>query len=107
MPTIPASDATLPRMASAMARTSCSGSGNGAGMSGMVEVALQDDLGGDGVDAVAALAFADAAFGFHRGEGLVHEHHGLAVARGESPAELRGELRHLVHRTVRVLRLAD
>src|SRR5258707_15044847 len=100
MPTSAASGAILPRIASAIARTSFSGSGSGmgAGLCGMVEVALQDDRRGERVD--VGLASARAAnraqllLGARRRQGLVDERDGEAVARGEPAGELRGELRH-------------
>src|SRR5260221_12442641 len=100
MPTSAASGAILPRISSAMARTSFSGSGSGmrARLPGMVEIALQDHRGGEGID--VGLAAAPAAhraqlhLGARRSEGLVDESDGEAVTRREPARELRRELRH-------------
>src|SRR5262252_8672480 len=112
MPTIAASFASLPRIASAIAATSFSGSGSDALMAlGLVEKRLQDDGGGERVDVGLARGAGAglAKLGFRRGgsERLVDQHHLTLVAARQAPRELAGEPRHLVLRAVGMLRLPD
>src|SRR5215470_5763683 len=98
MPTSAASGASLPRICSASLPTRASGSGSEVGMGvRIVQVALQDEGGGERVDiAFARRACAPAAqarLGLGGSERLVDENHGQLVARGQAPPELLGELR--------------
>src|SRR4051812_18065176 len=105
MPTMPASGDTRPRMPATSSRTSASGSGSllAMGFRG-VEVALQDEGRGERIDvpglAGARARLAQLRFGARRGERLVHEDDGYAVARGEAARELLREARDLVRRAV-------
>src|SRR6516225_7419142 len=108
MPTSAASGASLPRICSASWPTRASGSGSEVGMGiGVVQVALQDERGGERVDVTftrrARALAAQARLGLGGGERLVDEDHGQLVARGEAPAEFLGQLRGRVLRVVRVL----
>src|SRR5712691_7235206 len=100
MPTSAASGAIFPRISSAIERTSFSGSGSGMGASllGMVEIALQDHRGRERIDIGLAAARpahrAQLRLGARRGEGLVDERDGETVAHREATGELRDELRH-------------
>jgi len=55
----------------------------------------------------ARAGIAQACFRGGGGEGLVHHHHRHAVAGGEPPRELLGELRHRMLGIVGVARAAD
>src|SRR3979409_2544289 len=109
MPINAASGATLPRICSAIERTSPSGSGSDMGMpAGIVEIALQDEGGGERVDLQVLLRAGFGArpgipqvlLGNGGGQRLVDHHHGKPVARGQPARELPRELRDRVLRAV-------
>src|SRR5258706_5557801 len=98
MPTSAASGPTLPRIWPAILRTSSWGSGSDMlAALRLVEVALQDERGGERVDVGLAAGtrarVAQLGLRFRGSERLVHHHHGAAVARGEPARALCGELR--------------
>src|SRR5258706_8683508 len=112
MPTSAVSAAILPRISPAMARTSSSGSGSDmVAAFRLVEVALQDDRGGErfdvGLARPARARLAQLGLRGGGGERLVPHPPRHLVARGEPARELLRELRHGVLRAVGVVRLAD
>src|SRR4051812_39474385 len=111
MPTMPASGEMASRMRVASSCTSDSGSGSllAMGLRG-VEIALQDEGCGEGID-VAGLSRARAGLaqlrlGGGRGERLVHEDHRKAIACRQPPREFLRQPRDRVRRIVGVARAA-
>src|SRR3989442_10146635 len=95
MPTRPVESVTPARSLRASSSHSVSASGRS------IEVALQDDLSGEGVDGLLALAGAEAGFaerfyGRGRGKPLVSEFHGEREAGLEWPREAPRAPRHVV-----------
>ena len=81
------------------------------GVGGVVEKALQNERGGDGVDVALAQRaldhLAQLALGFDRGERLVDQHHRQAVAGRQPPREARRAPRERVLGAVGMPRLPD
>src|SRR6266581_7318297 len=106
MPTSPVDSVTPARSFRASSSHSASASGR------FIQVTLQDDLSGEGVDRLLALAltetgFAERFFGGGRGKSLVGEFYRKPEARLEPTREAPGAPRHVVIAAVHRERQAD
>src|SRR5467141_3234753 len=106
MPTRPVDSVTPARSLRASSSHSASASGRS------IQVALQDDLSGEGVDRLLALAgaeagFAERFFGRGRGKPLVSEFYRKPEARLEPPREAPRAPRHVVLGAIHLERPAD
>src|SRR5437879_9441428 len=106
IPTRPVDSVTPARSLRASSSHSASASGRS------IQVALQDDLSGEGVDRLLALAgaeagFAERFFGCGRGKPLVSEFHRKPEARLEAPREAPRAPRHVVLAAIHRKRQAD
>src|SRR5439155_17604965 len=106
MPTSPVDSVAPARSFRASSSHSASASGRS------IQVALQDDLSGEGVDRLLALAgaeagFAERFFGCGRGKPLVSEFYRKPEARLEPPREAPRAPRHVVLAAIHRKRQAD
>src|SRR5258708_39607937 len=104
MPTSPVDSLTPARSFRASSSHSASASGR------FIQITLQDDLSGEGVDRLLALAetgFAERFFGGGRGKSLVGEFNRKPEARLEPTREAPGAPRHVVIAAVHRKRQAD